>query len=133
MPGFAFNHFEWVFGIETNRFTASDFRFLGHSETYHFNALIGVFYNPTPDGLHLGLGWHAGFLGVSNNTPSGAIPFSIHGATLRLQANSSWLGNPASFQWAVGVGIDPVPAPKEGWRTTLLVCYVPNQGTVAWP
>ena len=81
-------------------------------------------------GVGLGVGWH-GFLQGPNGFTE--IPVMIRGDTLIFETSAASLGNPASFQWAVGSECDPVPSPEETNKTTLVVDYAPDNGYASWP
>ena len=134
-PGFSVNvnHLGTVFGILTDRMTAGPaFNFMGHTDVYHFNFLVGALYSVADSGLGIGLGWKAF---VINNSTSALveIPLEIREHTLFFETSASSLGNPASFTWAAGSECDPVPSPEEKSRTTILVDFAPDHGVVSWP
>jgi len=133
-PGFnvSVNHLGATIGILTDRATAgTPFKFIGQTEVYHFNFLVGALYAFADDGLGLGLGWK-GFL-IDNSTFSAVeIPMEIRGDTLVFETTAASLGNPTSFNWGVATECDPVPIPLEKTQTTLLVDFAPDDGLATW-
>ncbi|HEY5910627.1 MAG TPA: hypothetical protein VJA21_08495 [Verrucomicrobiae bacterium] len=134
-PGFtpSVNHLGITFGVLTDRKTAgSPFVFFGQTDVYHFNYLVGALYSVADSGVGLGLGWH-GFLIDASTFTAVEIPLQIRGDTLVLETSAASLGNPVSFDWAVGSECDPVSIPDEKTKSVLLVDYVPDHGVASWP
>ena len=134
-PGFnpPVNHLGCTFGIQTDRKTAGQFNFFGQQGqkgNYYFNFLVGALYFAQDAGIGLGVGWH-GFLQGPNGITE--IPLVIRGDTYIFETSAASLGNPASFNWAVGSECDPVPIPQESNRTVLVVDYTPDCGYASWP
>jgi hypothetical protein len=129
-PGFTpdANHIGSIFGILTDLKTAQHFNFFGQQDNYHFNFLVGVLYVVGDD--ELPPGWH-GFLQGPNSVTE--IPLVIRGDTYIFETSAASLGNPASFQWAIGSECDPVPGPAESNRTIIVVDYAPDHGLASWP
>jgi len=134
-PGFSpsVNHLGATVGVLTDSATAgTPFKFIGQTEVYHFNFLVGALYSFADDGLGLGLGWK-GFL-IDNSTFTAVeIPLEIRGDTLVFETSAASLGNPASFNWGVATECDPVPIPQEKTQTTLLVDFAPDHELASWP
>jgi hypothetical protein len=80
-PGFnpPVNHLGGIFGIQTDRKTATQFNFFGQEQqgNYYFNFLIGVLYFAQDD-AGLVLGWHGFVQGPNGFTE---IPLVIRGDT----------------------------------------------------
>lgn len=135
-PGFtpSVNHLGATFGIVTDRKTAGGepFKFFGQTDTYRFNYLVGALYSVADSGVGLGSGWH-GFLIDATTFATVEIPLKIHGDTLVFETGSASLGNPTSFDWAVGSECDPVPIPEEQTKSVLLVDFAPDHGVATWP
>jgi hypothetical protein len=134
-PGFtpAVNHLGNTFGILTDRKTAgTPFKFFGQTDTYHFNYLVGALYSVADSGIGLDLGWQ-GFLIDGSTFTAVEVPLRIHGNTFTIEVSADALGNPASFEWAVGSECDPVSIPDEKTKSVLLVDYTPDHGTATWP
>lgn len=134
-PGFtpSVNHLGSTFGILTDLKSAgTPFKFLGQTDTYHFNFLLGALYSVTDSGVGLNLGW-SGFLTDVSTFTAVAIPMKIKGDTLIIETTADSLGNPASFDWVVGSECDPVPILEEKQRGTVLVDFAPDHGHATWP
>lgn len=61
------------------------------------------------------------------------VPLVIRGDTLIFEASAALLGNPSSFQWAVGCECDPVTIPDEKRKSVLMVDFVPDHDYASWP
>lgn len=133
-PNFAtaVNHMGPQFGIQTDRNKAGSFNFLGQTDTYRFNFIVGALYSFGNSGAGVPQGWSAIFIDVSSFMPV-IIPLQIKGDTLIFEINSAWLGNPDSFQWAVGCECDPVAIPDEQHKVVQMVDYSPDHGYAQWP
>jgi hypothetical protein len=130
-PGFTpdANHIGTIFGILTDPKTAQHFHLFGQQDNYYFNFLVMALYVVSDDdGFEPG--WH-GFLQGPNSVIE--IPLVIRGDTYILETSAASLGNPASFQWAIGGECDPVPASAERNRTIITVDYAPDHGLASWP
>ena len=110
----------------------NDRLFLGQTDAYHFNFLIGALYSVSDSGVGLNLGW-SGFLIDTSTFTVVAIPMKIKGDTLIIETTAASLGNPASFDWVVGPECDPVPIPEEKTRGILLVDFAPDHSYATWP
>jgi hypothetical protein len=130
-PGFTpdANHLGSLIGILTDVKTAQHFNFFGQQDNYRFNFLVGAIYVVSED-EGLAPGWHGYFQGPSGLTE---IPLVIRGDTYMFETSAASLGNPASFQWAIGSECDPVPGSAEKNRTIILVDYLPDHGLANWP
>ena len=127
------NHMGPTFGILTDRKTAeSGFNFFGQNDSYRFNFLAGALYSFEDNGVGLPLGW-TGFLIDVNTFTAVAIPLEIKGDTLIFETSAASLGNPSSFQWAVGSECDPVPITNEKRKSILMVDFVPDHDYASWP
>ncbi len=125
------NHLGATVGILTDRKTAgSPNKFFGQTDVYHFNYLVGAVYSVEDSGVGLDLGWR-GFL--ISDAGVFEIPLKIRKDTLILEVSAATLGDPATFDWAVGVECDPVSIPDEKMKTVVLVDYIPDHGYATWP
>jgi hypothetical protein len=133
-PDFAadVNHMGPAFGILTDSKSAGVFKFFGQTDTYRFNFIVGALYSFADSGAGLPLGWSGLFIDVSTFIPV-AIPLQIKGDTLIFEMSADSLGAPASFQWAIGCEVDPVPIPEEKHKVVLMVDYLPDHGYANWP
>jgi len=134
-PGFipSVNHLGPTFGIRTDPKTAGEpFKFFGQSDTYRFNFLVGALYSSADSGVGLERGWRGFLIDVDTFTVV-EIPLQVRRDTLIFETNSSSLGDPKSFDWAVGSECDPVPIPDEKTKSVLLVDYAPDHGYATWP
>ena len=131
-PGFTpdANHLGILFGLLTDPKTAAHFNFFGQQDNYHFNFLVGAIYVVSED-EGLAPGWHGYFQGPDFIATE--IPLVIRGDTYIFETSAASLGNPASFQWAIGSECDPVPGSAEKNRTIVLVDYAPDHGLASWP
>jgi hypothetical protein len=128
----AANHMGPQFGILTDQNRAGVFKFFGQTDTYRFNFIVGALYSFGDSGAGLPQGWSGVFIDVNTFTPV-AIPLEIKGDTLIFEISADSLGNPDSFQWAVGCECDPVPIPDEKHKVVLMVDYSPDHGYATWP
>lgn len=127
------NHLGITVGILTDLSTAgTPFKFLGQTDVYHFNFLVGALYSFSDSGIGLNLGW-SGFLLDTSTGAAVVIPMQLRGDTLVFETSADSLGNPTSFQWGVATECDPVPIPDEKRQTTLLEDFAPDHGTATWP
>jgi len=133
-PGFtpSVNHLGATFGISTDRTTkGKPYKFFGHTDTYHFNFLVGALYS-TDSGVGLESGW-SGFLIDVNTFTVAAIPVQIRGDTMIFETSTAALGNPSSFDFVVASECDPVPIPEEKHKSALLVDFAPDHDYASWP
>jgi hypothetical protein len=130
-PGFTpdANHIGSLFGILTDLRTAQHFNLFGQQDNYHFNFLVGALYVVSDDD-GLAPGWH-GYLQGPNSVTE--IPLVIRSDTYVFETSAASLGNPDSFQWAIGSECDPVPGSAERNRTIIVVDYAPDHGLASWP
>jgi hypothetical protein len=124
------NHFGNLFGIQTDRKTAGHIKFFGQPDNYYFNYVVGVTYSTEDAGPGFRVGWNSFVQG-----PNGVIdiPLMIRKDTYIFETSAESLGNPTSFDWAIGCECDPVTHGEETFRTVILVEYVPDHGMAHWP
>ncbi len=120
------------FGADNFSVATALFVFFGQNDNYHFNYLVGALYSVADSGVGLGLGWRGFLIDVSTFTAV-EVPLSIRGNTLTIEVSADALGNPASFNFAVGSECDPVPIPDEKNKSVLLVDYAPDHDYATWP
>ena len=127
------NHMGPTIGILTDRKTAgTPFNFIGQTDVYYLNFLIGALYSFSDSGLGLPLGW-SGFLIDTTTFSAVVIPMRINGDTISFETSAASLGTPASFQWVAACECDPVPVPAEKKLSALLVDVAPEEGYANWP
>lgn len=127
------NHLGAQVGLLTDPATSgTPFKFIGQTDVYHFNFLVGALYSFADSGLGLPPGWSGVFIDTSTSTAV-AIPIKIQGDTFIFETTAASLGNPVSFLWGAATECDPVPVPAEKQRTTLLEDFAPDHGYASWP
>jgi len=134
-PGFnpPVNHLGATFGVLTDRRTSgTPFKFVGQTDTYHFNFLVGALYSVQDSGIGLPLGW-SGFIIDAVTFSAVPIPVKIKGDTLIFEVSAASLGNPSSLNWVIGTECDPVTIGDEKTRSVLLVDFVPDHGYASLP